>query len=91
RAFRAFVQSGLVKLADMSGRKLFGFDSRDYRRAVAERCDYRKAAGGPRFVLDVTENEAKAIEALLERYVAAAEIRYGVARSAAAAITCRVG
>ena len=39
-----------------------------YRRGMAERSDYRKAAGGPRFVLDVTPIEAEKIEALLAPY-----------------------
>lgn len=85
------IQSALVRLIYLSGRPMFGFDARDYARSLAERSDYRKAAGGPRFVLDVTENEAQAIENLLEQYVERGEIRYGVARAAATTITCRVG
>jgi hypothetical protein len=91
RVLRAVVQSALVKLIHASGRKLFGFDGQAYAKSLAERSDYRKAAGGPRFVLDVTENEARAIEALLERYVTAGEIRYGSSRAASTTITCRVG
>lgn len=91
RALFALIQSGLVRLIHLTGRPMFGFDARVYARSLAERSDYRKAAGGPRFVLDVAEDEAQAIEALLERYAARGDIRYGVARAAAATITCRVG
>lgn len=91
RAVMAAVQSALVALAHKSGVKPFGFDARAYARALAERSDYRKAAGGPRMVLDVTDDEARAVEALLERAVARGDIRYGLARAPAATITCRVG
>lgn len=91
RVFSAMAQSALVALIHRRGGTLFGFDARAYARALAERSDYRKASGGPRFVLDVTEDEAHAIEALLERAATQDEIRYGLARSAAATITCRVG
>ena len=91
RVIRAVLQSALLKLVHASGRKLFGFDAHAYARALAERSDYRKAAGGPRMVLDVTADEARAIEELLERRVAAGEIRYGASRAGSTTITCRVG
>ncbi|HEY0837844.1 MAG TPA: DUF3095 family protein, partial [Azospirillum sp.] len=55
------------------------------------RSDYRKEAGGPRLVLDVTEGEARGIEAVLARFAEAGEIRYGTARAEATTITCLVG
>nr|WP_196242248.1 DUF3095 family protein [Azospirillum oleiclasticum] len=76
---------------DTLGSRLGTFDPSVYRRVLAERSDYRKAAGGTRFVLDVTEAEATAIEALLERRVAEGAIRYGMARADATTITCLVG
>lgn len=91
RVLWALAASFLVKLLHVTGRSLAGFDPRNYRRSLAERSDYRKAAGGPRFVLDVTEEEAAAIEAVLEARVADGTLRYGLARSDATTITCLVG
>lgn len=76
---------------DALGRRVGTFDPATYRQVMAERSDYRKAAGGTRFVLDVTEAEAAAIEAILERHVADGAIRYGMARADATTITCLVG
>lgn len=87
----AIVGSLIIQVAHALDRPLFGFDTKHYRRKSAERSDYRKAAGGPRLVLDVTEAEAAAIESLLERRAADGSIRYGVARADATTITCLVG
>lgn len=73
------------------GRRIGNFDPAIYRQVLAERSDYRKAAGGTRFVLDVTDAEVEAIEALLERRVADGAIRYGMARADSTTITCLVG
>ena len=91
RAVRAVVGTGLLWLADRTGIRVGMLDARRYRRAMAERSDYRKEAGGPRYVLDVTLDEAAAIEALLERYARAHEILYGTARAGSTTITCVVG
>ena len=91
RVLGAALQATLVALLHRRGGTLFGFDARAYARALAERSDYRKASGGPRFVLDVTEDEADAVEKLLERAATRGEIHFGLARAAAATITCRVG
>lgn len=91
RVAKAVLSAAFIAFAHAAGRKLLGFDPRRYRRAIAERSDYRKAAGGPRMVLDVTEAEARAIEELLERAVATGDIRYGVARADTTTITCHVG
>lgn len=73
------------------GGKLGRIDTKHYTRALAQRSDYRKLAGGPRFVLDVTEAEAQAIEAALAREEAAGHILFGTARAASTTITCLVG
>jgi len=92
----ATVLSALAKSAILStllklGQKLPGFDPQHYRRTMAERSDFRKSAGGPRFVLDVTEEEAAAIDALLREHADAGRIRYGTARAEATTVTCLVG
>jgi len=91
RALRAVAGTGLLWLADRTGLRLGALDVPRYRAAMAERSDYHKEAGGPRYVLDVTEEEAKALEALLERYAQAGEIVYGTARADSTTITCVVG
>ncbi|MBP2313230.1 DUF3095 family protein [Azospirillum soli] len=84
---KSAILSTLLKL----GRRLPAFDPEQYRRSMAERSDFRKSAGGPRFVLDVTEAEAGAIDALLRAHADAGRIRYGTARARATTVTCLVG
>lgn len=87
----ALLGSAIIAAVNALGRPLRGVDTALYRRALAQRSDYAKESGGPRFVLDVTEDEAAAIEAMLERFAQAGEIVYGTARSTATTITCLVG
>lgn len=90
------VLSVLVKSAFLASAlrlrlRVGSFDPQAYRRSMAERSDFRKSAGGPRFVLDVTEAEADAIDALLRGHADAGRIRYGTARAKATTVTCLVG
>jgi hypothetical protein len=87
----ALAGSALIGLAHALGGRLGSIDATKYRRAMAERSDYRKAAGGPRLVLDVTDGEAARIEALLAAEEAAGAIRFGTARAGSTTITCLVG
>ena len=73
------------------GGKLGRIDTKHYTRKIAERSDYRKLAGGPRFVLDVTQAETAAIEAALAREEAEGNITFGTARADSTTITCLVG
>lgn len=91
RVVRALVGSLLVLLINALDQPLFGFDPRRYRRGIAAYCDYRKASGGIRYVLDVTEDEAVAIQTLLERHDAMGTIRYGLSRAEATTFACLVG
>lgn len=91
RVGNALAGSGLLALLLKLGLSLSNFDPQRYRRHMAERTDFRKSAGGPRLVLDVTEGEADAIEALLARAAQAGSIRYGTARADATTVTCLVG
>jgi hypothetical protein len=91
RVARAILGTFILGAIDRLGGQLFGIDTRHYRAKLAERSDYRKQAGGPRFVLDVTESEAAKIEAVLARAEAAGTIHFGTARSDATTITCMVG
>lgn len=91
RVVRAVVGTVILGIIHRLGGRLFGIDVGHYRAKLAERSDYRKQAGGPRFVLDVTEDEAARIEAVLTRAEAAGTIHFGTARSDATTITCMVG
>lgn len=91
RVAKALAGSGLLAVMLAMGWKLRNFDPQSYRSRMAERTDFRKSAGGPRLVLDVTEAEADAIEELLARAAAAGSIRYGTARADATTVTCLVG
>jgi len=91
RVAGALVKSALVCLLLRFGLKLGNFDPEEYRRAMAERSDFRKSAGGPRMVLDVTEEEATEIERLLSAAAAGGGIHYGTARADATTVTCLVG
>lgn len=91
RVLRAAMGTLILSLVHHLGGRRFGIDTDYYRAKLAERSDYRKQAGGPRFVLDVTEDEAARIEALLARAEAKGDIVYGTARSTATTLTCMVG
>jgi len=91
RMVRAVIGGMIMATAHALGGKFGPVDIIKYRRAVAERSDYRKLAGGPRLVLDVSEDEAARIEAVLAEAEAAGEIVFGTARSDATVMTCLVG
>jgi len=88
---RSVLGSAILGVVDRLGGKLLGIDAEHYRRKVAERSDYRKLAGGPRLVLDVTADEDQRLEALLNAAEAAGHIHFGLARSSATTMTCMVG
>jgi hypothetical protein len=87
----AIASAAILTVVHLLGGKVGSLDTGRYRRAMAERSDYRKAAGGPRMVLDVSAEVADRIEAVLAAAEAAGDIRYGTARADATTITCLVG
>ncbi|OJX79538.1 DUF3095 family protein [Magnetospirillum sp. 64-120] len=91
RLLRAVVGSFILGMVHRLGGRVGGLDVDFYRRKVAERSDYRKLAGGPRLVLDVTAGEDARIEALLSEAEAQGLIHFGLARSDATTMTCMVG
>ncbi len=91
RVGKALLASATLSFLLRMGWRLPSFDPEHYRRTTAERSDFRKEAGGPRMVLDVTEDEAVAIERRLAEAAAAGAICYGTARADATTITCLVG
>ena len=91
RALKIAIGGLIILMVHRLGGTLGPVDTNRYRKGVAERSDYRKQAGGPRLVLDVTAGEADRIEAILAQAETAGEIVYGTSRSDAATITCLVG
>lgn len=91
RIAQALFGAGWIRLAHALGGRLGPVDANAYRQSMAERSDFRKLAGGLRLVLDVTEEEAHRIEALLHAEEAAGRLRCGTARSPEVTITCMVG
>jgi hypothetical protein len=73
-----------------TGWAIGGFTVRGYAERVARQTDFRKVSTGLRLVLDVSEDEARQIEAQLEEAHEAGRIVHGTHRSAAASITCLV-
>ncbi|HLN25286.1 MAG TPA: DUF3095 family protein [Patescibacteria group bacterium] len=91
RFLHAVIGSAILAVVHRCGGRLGSLDVNKYRHALAERSDYRKQAGGPRLVLDVTLDEADRLEALLARFEAADDILFGTARSGETTMTCLVG
>ncbi len=80
-----------LKTVHALGGKWGRIDTKNYTRGLAERSDHRKLAGGPRFVLDVTDAEEEAIQKALAREESAGAIAFGTARADSTTITCLVG
>lgn len=91
RAVKIVIGGLIILVVHRSGGKLGPVDIGRYRRGMAERSDYRKQAGGPRLVLDVTATQADQLEAVLARAEAAGDIVFGTSRAAAATVTCLMG
>lgn len=91
RMVKIVVGSAVLALFHHLGLRVGWLDVARYRRALTERSDYRKQAGGPRLVLDVTHDEADRIEQALARAEAAGDIVFGTSRSDATVMTCLVG
>jgi hypothetical protein len=90
RVGKALFGSAWIRAAHALGGRLGPVDTNAYRQAMATRSDFRKLAGGIRLVLDLTEDEAQRVEALLQAQESAGRLRYGTARSSEVTITCMV-
>lgn len=73
-----------------TGKKAGSFDGATYKAEMVANSDFRKFSDGLRFVLDVDEAQADAIEAVLAEERATGAIAYGVHRAGAALMTCVV-
>ncbi|MFM7706192.1 MAG: DUF3095 family protein [Rubrivivax sp.] len=91
RLAQALLGAMWVRAAHALGGRLGPVDVDAYRQSIATRSDFCKLAGGLRLVLDVTEDEARRVEALLQAQEAAGQLRFGTARSPEVTLTCMVG
>jgi len=74
----------------LTGTRLGAFDPRRYRGKVATNSDYRKFDDGLKLTVDCSQDEADAIERLLEDGRRRGICHYGLHRQDAALITCVV-
>lgn len=90
RILTAYSGSFIVWLAWRLGGQLGSLNARRYLHSLSRKTDYRKQAGGPRMVLDLTHAEFDAIKQVLEDAEQQGEILFGYATSEAATLTCLV-
>lgn len=91
RLLLAYMGSFILWLAWRFGGKLGAVDAKRYLNSLLKRSDFRKQAGGPRMVLDLTPEEVTRILVLLDAAETRGEIVYGTAASKASTLTCLVG
>lgn len=91
RLLQVYLGTFILWLAWRIGGKLGPVDANRYLNSLRYRSDFRKQAGGPRMVLDLTADEVTATLKLLDAAEARGEIIYGTASSEASTLTCLVG
>ncbi|KGK42342.1 hypothetical protein LH51_07895 [Nitrincola sp. A-D6] len=91
RLVKAYLGSFILWLAWRVGGKLGRVNARQYLSSLQLQSDFRKHAGGPRMVLDLTPDELTATLKLLDAAEARGDIIYGTAISEASTLTCLVG
>jgi hypothetical protein len=88
--FEVYGQTLLGRISDTLGIAIGGFDGRAYRKAMPAHSDYRKFADSLRMVIDCSNREANAIEAILIEARGRNEIEFGAHRASSALMTCFV-
>lgn len=76
------------RFADKGNKTLGHYNPEKYRNEMKANTDFRKFDGALRMVIDVTETQAGALEALLEQGYQSGQLTYGTWRSDAALMTC---
>jgi hypothetical protein len=94
---QSIAQSCLLVVKSLIGRhaikhniQLEGVKWGDYRDEMIENADYRKFDGTLKMVLDLSEQEADAITAMLEGKKKSGQLLYGINKSKRAIMTCLV-
>lgn len=75
---------------DTFGKKVADYDGEKYTDELRTNTDYRKYDDMLRMVLDVSEEQADAIEAYLQQSFDAGDVVYGTHRAKSALMTCVV-
>ncbi|MGB7205239.1 MAG: DUF3095 family protein, partial [Anderseniella sp.] len=76
------------RYAETFNKTLGEYEPEKYGAEMRANTDYRKFDGALRMVIDVSEQQAAALEALLEAEYAAGHLVYGVWKSPSALMTC---
>lgn len=84
----AVFTSAMQYLCERFALKIGDYDGASYRAELQSHTDFRKFDGALRMVLDVSRDQADAIEAYLEQEFQAGRLVYGTWRSATALMTC---
>lgn len=84
------VETAGARIAVAAGITSGGFNGATYPDDVVKNSDFRKFDDTLRMVIDVSENQAEAIEAFLESSLEKRRLFYGVHRSTSALMTCNV-
>jgi len=90
RILGAYLGSALLWLGWRLGGRFLSINSKRYLNTLALHSDFRKQAGGPRMVLDLSLEEIGQLLALLDKGESRNEIVYGYALSEATSLTCLV-
>lgn len=88
--FEVYGQSLLAKVSEYGGLTIGGYDDRNYRRALPSHSDYRKFSDSLRMVVDCSNAEADAVEAILHAAQKRNLIEFGLHRASSALMTCFV-
>lgn len=91
RIFAAYMSSFILWSVWRLGGKLGRINAKRYLNSLSRKTDFRKQAGGPRMVLDLTYEEFDTMVKLLNQAEADGGILFGYATSEAATLTCLVG
>lgn len=90
RIIIAYLSSFALWLAWRVGGQLGKINAKRYLHSLAQKTDYRKQAGGPRMVLDLTPDELDRLTIFLDKAEENGDILYGIATSQASTLTCLV-
>ncbi len=88
--FEVYGQSLLARLSEYGGLTIGGYDDSVYRRALPSHSDYRKFSDSLRMVVDCSNAQADAIEAILDAARSQNLIDFGLHRASSALMTCFV-
>ena len=90
RILTAYTSSFLLWLAWRLGGKLASINAGRYLQSLAIKTDFRKQTGGPRMVLDLSQEEFDRILTILQDEEQKGTLLFGISTSDASTLTCLV-